>query len=175
RARRPGTPEGRTRRSISGRHTRRRRQKGSSRLQNGYRAAMPPARTPPGRPALRGLFHAWAFWLAIPAGVVLFVLAEGSKARVAAAVFGAAVAGMFGASGLYHRFSRSEDARRALRRLDQVGIFGLIAGSYTAVGLLVLGGTSRVVVLAIVWTGVVVGIVVKFAWAAAPKWISAAI
>src|SRR5438046_2554871 len=136
---------------------------------------MPPARTPPGRPVLRGLFHAGAFWLAIPAGVALVVLAEGPKARVAAAIFGAAVAGMFGASALYHRFSRSEDARRAFRRLDQVGIFGLIAGSYTAVGLLVLGGTSRVVVLAIVWTGVVVGSVVKFAWAAAPKWISAAI
>jgi hemolysin III len=113
--------------------------------------------------------------LAIPGGVVLFVLAEGSKARVAAAVFGAAVAGMFGASGLYHRFSRTEAARRALRRLDQIGIFGLIAGSYTAVGLLVLGGTSRIVVLAIVWTGVVVGIVVKFVWAAAPKWVSATI
>ena len=122
---------------------------------------MPAARTPLGPPVLRGLFHAWAFWLAIPGGVVLFVLAEGSKARVAAAIFGAAVAVMFGASGLYHRFSRTEAARRAFRRLDQIGIFGLIAGSYTAVGLLVLGGTSRIVVLAIVWTGAAIGIATK--------------
>jgi hemolysin III len=127
------------------------------------------------RPALRGQFHAGAFWLAIPAGVVLVTLADGSKAQAAAAIFGASVVGMFGASALYHRFGRSEATRRVLRRLDHVGIFGLIAGSYTSVGLLVLGGASRIVVLAIVWTGVLVGIVGKSVWVTAPKWLSAAI
>src|SRR5438067_7686829 len=115
-------------------------------------------RTPPGLPAFRGLLHAWAFSLAIPAGVVLGVMAGGGRAHVAAAIFGGTVVTMFGASALYHRFVWSPQARVWLRRLDHFGIFGLIAGSYTAVGLLVLSGTSRLVVLICVWSGVAVTI-----------------
>ena len=37
------------------------------------------------RPTWRGLFHAWAFWLAIPAGVLLIVIADQPRARTAAA------------------------------------------------------------------------------------------
>jgi len=131
------------------------------------------ARTQPGLPTFRGLFHVWAFYLAIPAGVVVGLMADGEKARVAAAIFAGTVVGMFGASALYHRFTWSPRARLWLRRLDHLGIFGLIAGSYTAVGLLVLGGTSRVVVLVCVWAGVAVTIVMKVVWPAAPKWLSA--
>jgi hemolysin III len=102
-------------------------------------------------------------------------MADGAEARVAAAVFAGTVVGMFGASALYHRFAWSPPARRVLRRIDHAGIFGLIAGSYTAVGLLVLHGTSRIVVLTIVWAGVAVAIIAKFAWVTAPKWLSAAL
>jgi hemolysin III len=82
---------------------------------------------------------------------------------------------MFGLSALYHRFTWSPAARRLLRKLDHLGIFGLIAGSYTAVGLVVLSGTDRVVVLSIVWAGVAAAIVTKFVWVEAPKWLSTAI
>jgi hemolysin III len=134
-----------------------------------------PRRTPPGLPVFRGLLHAWAFSLAIPAGVVLGVMAEGGKPRVVAAIFGGTVVTMFGLSALYHRFTWSPAAKRLLRKLDHLGIFGLIAGSYTAVGLVVLGGTGRIVVLSIVWAGVAAAIVTKFVWPDAPKWLSAAI
>jgi hemolysin III len=134
-----------------------------------------PRRTPPGLPAFRGLLHAWAFSLAIPAGVVLGVMAGGGRPRVAAAIFGGTVVTMFGLSALYHRFTWSPATRRLLRKLDHLGIFGLIAGSYTAVGLVVLGGTGRIVVLSIVWVGVAAAIVMKFVWPEAPKWLSAAI
>jgi hemolysin III len=102
-------------------------------------------------------------------------MADGAKARVAAAIFAGTVVIMFGASALYHRFAWSQTARRRLRKLDHVGIFGLIAGTYTAFGLLVLDGTSRIVVLTIVWSGVAMAIVAKFAWPAAPKWLSAVV
>jgi hemolysin III len=114
----------------------------------------------------------WAFYLAIPAGVVVGVMADGGRAHVAAAIFGGTVVTMFGASALYHRFAWSPRARLWLRRLDHLGIFGLIAGSYTAVGLLVLSGTSRIVVLVCVWTGVAVAVLMKAVWPAAPKWVS---
>jgi len=134
-----------------------------------------PSSTPPGLPLFRGLLHVWAFTLAVPAGVVLGVMAGGGEARVAAAIFGGTVVTMFGLSALYHRFAWSPAAKRLLRRLDHLGIFGLIAGSYTAIGLIVLAGTGRIVVLLIVWTGVTVAVVTKFVWPDAPKWLSAVI
>lgn len=131
------------------------------------------ARTQPELPTLRGLLHVWAFYLAIPAGIVVGLLADGGKAHVAAAIFAGTVVTMFGASALYHRFIWSPRARLWLRRLDHFGIFGLIAGSYTAVGLLVLSGTSRLVVLICVWSGVAVAVLMKLVWPRAPKWLSA--
>ncbi len=136
---------------------------------------MLPARTPPGLPTFRGLLHAWAFYLAIPAGVTLGLMADGPRARVAAGVFAGTVVIMFGVSALYHRFTWSQAARVRLRKLDHVGIFGLIAGTYTAFGLLVLDGTSRIVVLTIVWSGVAAAIVAKLVWPSAPKWLSAVV
>jgi hemolysin III len=127
------------------------------------------------KPAFRGLLHTWAFYLAVPAGVVLGLFADSTKRHLAAAIFAGAVVTMFGASALYHRPNWSPRARRWLRRFDHVGIFGLLAGTYTALGLLVLEGASRIVVLSVVWAGAAVAIVAKFVWVGAPKWLSAAV
>jgi hemolysin III len=54
-------------------------------------------------------------------------------------------------------------------------IFLLIAGSYTPFGLLVLSGAWQVVVLAIVWSGVGVAILLKLIWINGPKWVAAGI
>jgi hemolysin III len=127
------------------------------------------------KPRLRGLLHAAAFLAAVPLGVVLILQAETSLGRVAAVVFAASVVMMFGASGLYHSPPWPERPRRWLRRIDHAGIYGLIAGTYTAFGLLALSGYWRWVVLSIVWTGALAAIVFKFAWIDAPKWMSAVI
>ncbi len=127
------------------------------------------------KPAFRGMLHEWAFYLAIPAGVAIGLLANGSKDHVAAAVFAGTVVTMFGASALYHRPNWSPGVRKWLRGFDYVGIFGLIAGTYTAMGLLALHGASRIVVLSIVWVGVAVAIVARFVWPSAPKWLSVAV
>ena len=55
------------------------------------------------RPRLRGVSHAWAFYGSLVAAVPLVVVADGGAARVAAAVFMAGMAAMFGASALYNR------------------------------------------------------------------------
>lgn len=131
--------------------------------------------TGPTKPVFRGLLHEWACYLAIPAGVVIGLVADDPRGHVAAAIFAGTVVTMFGASALYHRPDWSPRARRWLRRLDHVGIFGLIAGTYTALGLLALQGPSRIVVLSVVWTGAALAIVAKFVWLSAPKWLSAAV
>lgn len=112
-------------------------------------------------------------YAAVPAGVVLGLVASGTVARVSAAVFAGTVVAMFGASALYHRFTWSPGTRLWLRRLDHVGIFGLIAGTYTPFGLLVLDDRWQVAVLAIAWGGAAVAIVAKLVWVAAPKPLSA--
>jgi hemolysin III len=127
------------------------------------------------KPRLRGLLHAAAFLAAVPLGVMLILQAETSLGRAAAVVFAASVVMMFGASGLYHSPPWPERPRRWLRRIDHAGIYGLIAGTYTAFGLLALSGYWRWVVLSIVWTGALAAIVFKFAWIDAPKWMSAVI
>lgn len=127
------------------------------------------------KPRLRGVFHQWAFVLAIPLGVVLVLAAETTRARIAAAAFAASVVLMFGASALYHRPNWSPKWRAWLRRLDHAGIYCLIAGSYTPVGLLALHGAWQTVVLAIVWSGAAAAIFIRLFWITAPKWLSAAV
>jgi hemolysin III len=127
------------------------------------------------RPRYRGVSHRIAFFLTLPLAAVLGLEVQTSAGRVAAIAFGTSVAAMFGASALYHTVDWPEARRRWMRRLDHAGIYGLIAGSYTPVGLLVLDGNWRLVVLGVVWTGAAVAIALKFLWVDAPKWLSAVI
>jgi hemolysin III len=127
------------------------------------------------KPRLRGVFHEWAFFAAIPLGIVLGVEAKGPRAIVGAWIFAASVALMFGASALYHRVDWSPAKRIVLRRVDHLGIYGLIAGTYTPVGLLTLHGAWRWSVLGVVWGGALVAAVVKMSFPHAPKWVAASI
>ena len=127
------------------------------------------------RPRFRGVSHRIAFFLTLPLAAVLALEVDTSAGRVAAIAFGTSVAAMFGASALYHTVTWTDEKRRWLRRLDHAGIYALIAGTYTPVGLLVLNGNWRLVVLGIVWTGAATAIALKFLWVDGPKWLSAAI
>src|SRR5581483_2389908 len=80
-----------------------------------------------------------------------------------------------GISALYHRVTWRPAARLWMRRADHAGIFLLIAGTYTPVGLISLHGAWRVTILAIVWSGAAIATVSKFCWVRAPKWLAAAI
>jgi hemolysin III len=120
---------------------------------------------------LRGVLHEWAFYLAIPLGISVGLIADTAMAKVAAAVFAGGVVCMFGASALYHRVSWPAHWRRWLRRADHAGIYAMIAASYTPFGLLVLSGDWRITVLAIVWTGAAVAILARMFWARPPRWL----
>lgn len=125
------------------------------------------------RPLLRGILHQGAFVVALVVGALLIVAADGGRQRVAAAVFAASVVTMLGASTLYHRVTWSPRMRPWMRRIDHAGIYLLIAGTYTPVGLLSLHGTLQRVTLAIIWGGALIAIALKFAWVSAPKWLAA--
>jgi hemolysin III len=108
-------------------------------------------------------------------GAGLVLAASGPSERVAASIFAATLATMFGVSALYHRVVWAPRARRWMRRLDHASIYLLIAGTYTPFALLALDGAWRWTILPIVWGGALVAIVAKVAWVDAPKWLAAVI
>src|SRR4249919_2901701 len=98
-------------------------------------------------PRLRGVMHAYAFWFAAVAAATLVALAPTDRARIAAAIYGAALCALFAASGLYHRWRWHPRWKPLLRRLDHSTIYLFIAACYTAVGILVLTGATRWMVM----------------------------
>lgn len=64
---------------------------------------------------------------------------------------------------------------RLFRKLDHMMIFVLIAGSYTPVCLVVLGGRLGYTLLAVVWGVAILGMAVKAFWITCPKWFSSVI
>jgi hemolysin III len=129
----------------------------------------------PVRPRLRGLSHELAFFLSLPLGVALVLRTTTTTGRVAAIAYAASVVFMFGASGFYHRITWRGPWRLRMRRIDHAGVYGLIAGSYTPIGLLVLHGTWRLVVLGVVWGGAAAAILLKVCWVTGPKWLAVSI
>jgi hemolysin III len=102
------------------------------------------------------------FFLAIPAGVVLVVLAQSARGRVGAVVYAIGLVALFGVSAAYHRVDWSATKRRLMQKLDHGTIFVMIAGSYTPVCLLVLHGWVAWTMLAVAWTGAAVGFGLAF-------------
>jgi hemolysin III len=127
------------------------------------------------KPLLRGVVHQAAFFAALAAGVLLIVGTNGALNQTSAAFFASAAAVMFGASAAYHRVRWSALMARWMRRIDHAGVFLMIAGSYTAYGLLVLSGAWRFAMLALVWGAVVAAIALRWAWLDAPAWLAAAL
>ena len=124
------------------------------------------------RPRLRGVLHLAGFCGACLVGICFVVSLDGRR-LVAAAVFAASAAAMLGVSALYHRVTWTPRARLWMRRVDHAGVYLLIAGSYTPVGLLSLHGSLQRVVLAVVWAGAGAAILQKLCWVSSPKWLSA--
>jgi hemolysin III len=126
------------------------------------------------RPKLRGVLHAVAFVASCVVGVLLVVAAPAAHV-LAAAAFAVSASVMLGTSTLYHRVTWSPGRRLWIRRADHAGVFLLIAGTYTPVGLISLHGAWRTTVLAVVWSGAAAATVTKMCWVRSPKWLSVAI
>jgi hemolysin III len=115
------------------------------------------------KPRLRGWFHTVAFFVSVPAGVALVLLAGDAGARATVTVYALSLSAVFAASAAYHRIAWSEAALRRMKRLDHSLIFVLIAGTYTPVCALALHTPWSVVLLAAVWAGAAAGVGLKTA------------
>ncbi|PFG31758.1 PAQR family membrane homeostasis protein TrhA [Paramicrobacterium agarici] len=123
------------------------------------------------KPLWRGWIHAGTFPVALAAGIVLIVLAQGAAAKWAAAVFMTTSLLLFGISALYHRIPWRPKTRMLFRRLDHANIFLLIAGTYTPIAAVALPPSKGMLLLVIVWTGALLGIGFRVFWTGAPRWL----
>lgn len=121
------------------------------------------------RPRLRGVSHAVAFALSLPAAVWLLGLTDSPRGRVAALAFAVGITVMLGASALVHLRRWSERATEILFRVDHSAIFLAIAGTATAIGLLGLDGWQQELLVWGTWAAAVVGIVVEWLPFASPR------
>jgi hemolysin III len=82
---------------------------------------------------------------------------------------------LYVASTLYHTFNISIKVNRRLRKFDHMMIYVLIAGTYTPICLIALGGTSGLLLLLFIWSLAIIGILVTGFWIKCPKWFSSVV
>lgn len=124
------------------------------------------------------LTHFIGMMMAVFAAMPLLVKAAvsgGHTTFLAMAVFMASMILLYGASATYHSVNLSGRSLKIFRKIDHMMIFVLIAGSYTPVCLITLGGELGYRLLALVWGIAIVGMLIKAFWVTCPKWFSSLI
>ncbi len=122
--------------------------------------------------------HFIGMMMAIIAATPLMVKAATDADRIvfiALAVFICSMVALYGASALYHSVTVKDSILKVFRKLDHMMIFVLIAGSYTPVCLIILGGNLGYTLLAVVWGIAILGMALKAFWITCPKWFSSVI
>ena len=124
------------------------------------------------KPALRGRSHQLMFPISVIAGIVLVMSAPTQAGRISSAVFATTAALLFGVSALLHRGTWSQGTEALLRRLDHANIYLIIAGTYTPFAVLALPPNEGRMLLLIVWTGALLGVILRVFWVGAPRWLT---
>lgn len=122
--------------------------------------------------------HFIGMLMAIFAAFPLLIKAAHEPSRIyliSLAIYAVSLILLYAASTTYHTFDLSERVNTILKKIDHMMIFVLIAGSYTPVCLIVLGGKLGYTLLALVWGIAAVGMLVKACWITCPKWFSSVI
>jgi hemolysin III len=126
------------------------------------------------REPVNGGSHLLGLLLASAGTALLLRMASGPWQLVAFAVYGTTLILLYGASTLYHLLPLSDRPLRALRTLDHIAIYFLIAGTYTPIALITLHSPLGWALLAAVWLIAVAGIPFKLFFLDAPVWVSTA-
>ncbi len=105
--------------------------------------------------------HGIGAFLTIPASVLLIekaVLNGSGVELISYIIFGLSMFLLYLASTLYHSVPNHKDF---LKKMDHSSIFLLIAGTYTPVALVAIGGTTGWMLVGIEWGLALIGIVLK--------------
>ncbi len=119
-----------------------------------------------------GVSHGVGAVLSVAALITLLIVAGGRVWHtVSFAVYGASLIILYSASCLYHSLTVDERRVERLMRFDHVGIFLLIAGTYTPVCLVTLRGTWGWSMLAAEWVMAGLGIAGILLLKKMPSWL----
>lgn len=94
---------------------------------------------------------------------------------ISLAIFALSMILLYTASTVYHTFDLSDKINRRLKKFDHMMIFILIAGTYTPICLIVLGGKVGIGLLVLIWSMAILGMTLKAFWVYCPKWFSSVI
>ena len=105
--------------------------------------------------------HGASALLAVAGLVLLLVFCEKTPLKVSSvSIYGATMVLLYTVSTLYHALGLNK-AKVVFRSLDHCTIFLLIAGTYTPITLVSLGGIQGWAMFALVWAAAVLGIVLN--------------
>jgi len=107
--------------------------------------------------------HGMTALAAIVGFVILVMLGNSSEkccTLFSSIIYGLSLVSLYTFSTLYHGL-RNEKAKRVFHILDHCGIYLLIAGTYTPVLLVSIGGTTGWMIFGVQWTIALIGIVMK--------------
>ncbi len=111
---------------------------------------------------LNSITHAIGAGLAVAALIVLLIASDGKAiAMTAFALYGVSQILTYLSSSLLHGFHDTHTPKLVFRRMDYSSIYLLIAGTYTPVALIAIGGTTGWIVFAIEWTLALLGVVAR--------------
>ncbi len=82
---------------------------------------------------------------------------------------------LYGASTIYHTFGKTLKVHHRLKKIDHMMIYVLIAGTYTPICVIALGGRTGISLLILVWSLAFIGIIVTGFWVHCPKWFSSVV
>lgn len=122
--------------------------------------------------------HLIGMLMAVFAALPLLIKAAGNPNSVHIISLGIFILSMillYTASTVYHTFGKTNRVHLRLKKFDHMSIYVLIAGTYTPICLIVLGGKSGLALLSLVWGLAIIGIVVTLFWVHCPKWFSAVV
>lgn len=122
--------------------------------------------------------HFIAMMMAVFASTPLLIKAavsSRSASFTAMCIFMLSMILLYGASAAYHSVNLTGHSLKIFKKIDHMMIFVLIAGSYTPVCLIVLGGKMGYSLLALVWGIAIAGMLIKALWVTCPKWFSSVI
>jgi hemolysin III len=91
---------------------------------------------------------------------------------LALTIFGASLILLYSASSIYHLLNVEGRLSLALRKIDHMMIYILIAGTYTPICAVALKGYWKVGMLLSIWALAIIGIALKIFWFNAPRWLS---
>lgn len=110
-----------------------------------------------------GTIHIIGISLGIAATITLITLLWNTPdigTQISVFVYAGCLMAMLICSALYNMFAK-EHKTGLLRRLDHAAIFLLIAGTYTPLAAIIIGGWTGGILLTVVWTGALAGASLK--------------